>query len=124
MGLENKNILIAEDEYFNYIYLERILKSTQANLLWAKNGREAVDIFLAEKHIDLILMDIRMPGITGLEAFREIRSVDQKIPVIAQTAYSVMDEQEEFLTAGFNDYISKPIQKEELIGKISSLLKD
>jgi two-component system cell cycle response regulator DivK len=121
--LDNRKILIAEDEYFNYLYLETILRGSNVSLLWAKNGREAVDLFKNNPSIDVILMDIKMPGLTGVEAVHEIRSLNDKVPVIAQTAYAAVEDGDNYLETGFNDYICKPIQKDELIGKIKKLLQ-
>jgi two-component system, cell cycle response regulator DivK len=121
--LDKRRILIAEDEYLNYMYLEKILKGNNVSLVWAKNGKEAVDFFKNDKSIDVILMDINMPGVNGIEAFHEIRMVDPGIPVIAQTAYAMQEDKELYLDTGFNDYISKPIQREELVIKIKYLLK-
>jgi two-component system, cell cycle response regulator DivK len=123
MNLDNKKILVAEDEYFNFRYIERILRDTHVNLVWARNGEEAVSCYANDHSIELILMDIRMPGISGIDAFRQIRSVDKSVPVIAQTAYSFADNEEDLLDAGFSEYISKPIQREELITKIERLLQ-
>jgi CheY-like chemotaxis protein len=122
MKLDNRKILVAEDEYFNFRYIERILRDTHVSLVWAKNGEEAVRCFTNDHSIELILMDIRMPGLSGIDAFKQIRSVDQAVPVIAQTAYSFADNEEDLLDAGFSEYIAKPIQKEELIDKIERLL--
>jgi CheY-like chemotaxis protein len=124
MNLDNRKILVAEDEYFNFRYIERILRDTHVNLVWAKNGEEAVTCFTNDQSIELILMDIRMPGLSGIDAFKQIRSVDRVVPVIAQTAYSYADNEEDLLDAGFSEYIAKPIQREELINKIEKLLQD
>jgi len=125
---ENKNctILIAEDEEINYLYLEALLsvqESFKCNILRAKNGREAIEICRQNNNIDLVLMDLKMPVITGHQATREIKAIYPNIPIIAQTAYSSEEDKEKALHSGCDDFISKPINKEEIIYKISALLK-
>lgn len=89
-------------------------------MLRARTGKKAVDIVKGNSKIDLILMDIKMPGKSGLDATREIRKTDEKIPIIAQTAYAQVGDSDIAIEAGCNDYIPKPIQKNklfDLIGK-------
>ena len=104
----NKVILIAEDEESNYSFLEHVLKRTGVKILWAKNGKETVNIAKTEK-VDLILMDIRMPGMNGYEAAELIKQENTDIPIIAQTAYALKGEKELSLNSGCDDYIAKPI---------------
>ena len=106
-----KNILIAEDESLNYELLEFILKPLEANIIWAKNGKEALDITKSNAKIDLILMDIRMPILNGLEATKQIKTLSPNLPIIAQTAYAISGDKELALKAGCDNYISKPINK-------------
>src|SRR5512133_1526764 len=100
-----RKILIAEDDYFNFVYLEKVLKDAPIVILWAKNGQEAIEICKKDQTIDLILMDIRMPGMTGIEALRQIRLFNKDVPVVAQTAYSLDDDTMMLREAGFIDYI-------------------
>lgn len=124
--LTNKNsenssdikILIVEDEEFALIYLSQILKDICAKMVFAKNGKEAIEIFKANPDIDLILMDIKMPIMGGYEATAQIREFNKEIIIIAQTAYAMLDDSEKALNSGFNDYVSKPINKDVLISKI------
>ncbi|MEW5676114.1 response regulator [Flavobacterium enshiense] len=109
----SETILIAEDDNINFLLLEKIMKLKHYNIIRAKNGEEA--ILLAKNNtIDLILMDIKMPVLSGYDATLAIRKKDKKIPIIAQTAYSTLEEVNEIMKAGFTDYISKPINKESL----------
>lgn len=106
-------ILVAEDEEANFLLLEMWLKK-YCHLIHANDGHETVSIFEAKnKDIDLILMDIKMPYVNGIEATKEIRKANEKIPIIAQTAFIMDDEKEEIRNAGCNEIISKPIQREE-----------
>ena len=120
--LSDKVLLVVEDEESNYFLLERILKRTNAKVVWAKNGIEAVDI-TAKGEIDLILMDIRMPVMDGYEATEEIRKFNKTIPIIAQTAYALKGEKERSIAAGCDGYISKPIDPKELLETIIRSIK-
>jgi len=102
--------------------LEFFLEPTNTNILWAKNGKEAVDIVKENSEIDLILMDIRMPIINGLEATKIIKILYPKIPIIAQTAYAISGDKELALKTGCDDYISKPIVKAQLIDLLNKYL--
>ena len=116
-------ILIAEDEDVSFNYLSILLNHfSNLEILRAYNGIEAID--LANKHpdINLILMDIRMPIMSGLEASTKIRDFNKKVIIIAETAFALEGDREKTLEAGCNDYISKPINKKELIYKIEKWL--
>ena len=100
-------ILIAEDVESNYKLLEIILKK-EYELLWAKNGREAVDYAL-EHHPDAVLMDIKMPVMNGLDATKIIRGENKEIPIIMQTAYAFSSDKENAMNAGASEVLVKPI---------------
>ena len=117
-----KNILIAEDEETNYFYLETVLKRTGAVLFRARNGDEAVQVCKDQPNLDLVLMDIKMPELNGLDATRLIREFNVTLPIIAQTAYALVGERNKCLSAGCNDYISKPINRESLLKMITSFI--
>ncbi len=116
---KNKTILIAEDEESNFRYLEMLLKNKGIKLLRAESGDEAIEICKKENTIDLILMDIKMPGINGLEATRKIKELKPKIPIIIQTAYAMQNDEKISIEAGCDDYISKPINKERLLNLLN-----
>ena len=113
---EGKTILIAEDEIVNYMFLEVLLEETGAVLIHALDGQIAIDTVKNNPSIDLVLMDIKMPNVNGLDATRQIKAVRPQLPVIAQTAYAMQDDEYKALQAGCNDYISKPIDANKLIG--------
>ncbi len=120
---EKVTILIAEDEPSNYYVLEILLEETGSKILWAKDGNEAINMFKEYiDDIDIILMDIQMPNINGIEAAKAIKKLKKGIPVLAQTAYALDGDMEKFLDEGFDDYISKPIDSDLLIGKIRNLI--
>ncbi|MGE0088771.1 MAG: response regulator [Bacteroidales bacterium] len=118
---ENKIVLIAEDEQINYLFLKAVLKPTKAQLIWAKTGRETINYCISEK-IDIVLMDIKMPDLNGLEATIEIKKLNPKIPIIAQTAYVMEEDEEASIKAGCDDYISKPIRPDNLLTIMSKFL--
>ncbi len=112
---EGKTFLIAEDEEDNFRYLEVALSISNASLIWARNGAEAVDIFNRIDNIDLVLMDIKMPEMDGYTATKEIKLKSKGVPVIAQTAYAMSEEKEKSKQAGCDDYIAKPINYSDLL---------
>lgn len=121
LNWNNKTILIAEDEDSNYRYLEMVLNKTKANVVWAKDGLEAIE--LCKQYIpDLILMDIKMPNMDGLEATRKIKRVYPEIPIIAQTAFAMENDERLSLEAGCNSYLSKPIKANKLLEVLTTFL--
>lgn len=119
--LKKLKVIIAEDDELNGMYLKSILQPSCSALFLAKNGAEAITLLEQHSDTDLILMDIKMPGMDGFETTRHIRQTNPDIIIIAQTAYALAGDRETALDAGINDYITKPINKEtllELIGNI------
>jgi PAS domain S-box-containing protein len=116
---KGKTILIAEDEESNYKFLEMLLKNKGIKLLQAENGYEAVEICKGHTKIDLVLMDIKMPGMNGLEATRKIKELKPEIPIIIQTAYAMQNDEKISTEAGCDDYIAKPIKKEKLFSLVA-----
>lgn len=117
-----RTILIAEDEEINFIYLTEALSETKINIVRAMNGLEVVDIVKSNPNIELILMDIKMPEMNGYEATSIVKQMKPQVPVIAQTAYAMASDRENALSAGCDDYISKPVKKEKLLSIIQEYL--
>ncbi|MFC2128244.1 PAS domain S-box protein [Bacteroidota bacterium] len=115
----DKTILIAEDMDESYYLMENFLEETNATVLRAKNGSEAIEKCKKEKKIDLVLMDIRMPDMNGLEATEEIKKFRPDLPILAQTAYAIRGDKEKAYEAGCDDYLSKPISPDLLIEKMN-----
>lgn len=118
---ENKTILVADDELSNYQQLKISLSNTGAKILHAKNGLEAVEI-VQNNSIDLVLMDIKMPVMNGLEAARKIKSLEKGIPIIAQTAFTLEYDKQNTMESGCDAYLSKPITKSQLLSLISNFI--
>ncbi len=117
----NKVFLIAEDSILNYTFLEALLQRTQVKLKWAKNGKEAVEMCLENPNIDLVLMDIKMPLLDGLEAIAQIKQVREDLPIIVQTAYAMAEDRGKSIEAGANDHLTKPLNPEKLFGAIKRI---
>jgi len=107
-------ILIAEDDETSRQFLSILIKDFGNEILEAQSGNEAFELCRQHKDIDLILMDIQMPGMDGYEATRRIREFNKELIIIAQTAYGLSGDREKAIEAGCNDYISKPINKTKL----------
>lgn len=119
----NPNILIAEDVESNFLYLKAVLSKLNANVFWAKNGIEVLDICEKEALIDLVLMDLQMPEMNGYEATQLLKKKYPDLPVIAQTAFAMSDDREKALDAGCDDYLAKPIKSKDLLNITEKYLK-
>ena len=122
LDLHGKTILIAEDDKSSYLLLKGLLKGTNVNLLWAENGVEALEIFFSNPFIDLIMLDIKMPLMNGLDLVAEIRKTNKEIPIIAQTAYAMSEDKDNALAAGCNYYLPKPISYSELFNILKEIV--
>ncbi|MDO6802430.1 chemotaxis protein CheB [Wenyingzhuangia sp. 1_MG-2023] len=122
--IDGSTILIAEDIYVNKEYFKELLSSFSCTTIFVDNGKEAIDTYFSNKNVDIVLMDIRMPIVNGMEALKQILEKDPKAKIIAQTAYAMESDYDKFLELGFVDYISKPIMKEQLLSKIAFHLKN
>jgi CheY-like chemotaxis protein len=117
-----KKILVAEDTDSNYLLLSIILRKNY-EVLRALNGKEAVEMHRDVKP-DLILMEIKMPEMDGLEATRLIRKSDQDIPIVALTANAYDSDREKSIEAGCNSYMAKPVNATKLRELLASFLDD
>ncbi|MBI9059098.1 MAG: response regulator [Labilibaculum sp.] len=107
-------ILIVEDDETSALFLKTILKNFVQKIIYAKTGEQAIEECKSHVDFDLILMDIKMPGMSGYEATRQIRQFNKEVIIIAQTAFGLSGDKEKAINAGCNDYITKPINREEL----------
>jgi CheY-like chemotaxis protein len=113
-------ILIAEDDDTSYLFLEELLAKANCTIIRAYNGKEAIELVKNHPEINLILMDLKMPQIDGIEATQEIKKISPDVPIIAQTAYAMSKDKDDAINAGCSNYISKPIKKRELLKMIET----
>ena len=113
-------VLVAEDMESNYLLVSYILRKDY-NLLWAHDGEEAIEMYRTN-HVDIILIDMRMPRLGGLATAEQIRKTDKETPIIALTAFAFESDREQTEKAGCNDFVPKPINAELLLSKIKKLL--
>ena len=116
-------ILVAEDEEESDIFIQAVINVFSEEIFSAKNGIEALGICRNNPGIDLVLMDIKMPGMDGYEATRQIRLFNKELIIVAQTAFAQEGAREMAIEAGCNDYIAKPINKDELLALIQKYFK-
>ena len=114
-------IMIAEDTPYNYEYLSSILEKTGAHIVWAKDGIDVLNIYNSTK-IDLILMDIQLPEISGYEASTQIRLKDLNIPIIAQTAFAMAEDKQKCFDSGCNEVLVKPIRMDDVLTTVAKYL--
>jgi PAS domain S-box-containing protein len=119
---KDKTILIAEDDKMNFKLLEKALFKTQANILWAQDGMQAVELAKTHPEINVILMDIQMPKMNGYMATQEIKKFRKDTPVVAQTAFAMAGEKEKSLQMGCDNYITKPIMQKQLLEILGNYL--
>jgi len=112
--LHNLKVLIADDDFISQQILSLMLQDYCKEIILASNGVEAIEKFKIHKDLDLILMDSQMPEMNGFDATKIIRQMDQKIKIIAQTAFTMPDDVDQAIAAGCNGCLSKPIKKEQL----------
>lgn len=115
-------ILVAEDNDISFRLLDYVLTASNYKVIRAMNGKEAVDVFTKTPGINLVLTDLSMPVMDGIEATRHIREMDKNIPIVVQTGFSEPSEINKAIEAGCNSYITKPIRKDELLLMIREYL--
>jgi PAS domain S-box-containing protein len=116
----NLKILVVEDDEISELYIKKIIKAAGNEVYCARTGMEALNLCRSNSEIDLILMDIKMPDMNGYETTRQIRQFNKDVKIIAQTAFALVGDKEKAMEAGCNDYITKPINKKELMGLITN----
>lgn len=122
VDVNQKTLLIAEDEDTNYMLLVALLSGLKMNIIRAVNGAEAVSICRSNPNVNLVLMDIKMPEMDGFEATKCIKRFCPDLPVLAQTAFISESDKQKAIVCGCSDFISKPIDQKELYQKIGKLL--
>jgi len=120
---KNFLILLVEDDEFNYKYIYHIFTNSPFEILRARNGKEALELFEKENRINIILIDIKLPDISGIDIVRIIRSKDKKIPIICQTAARDDMINREIFDAGCNDILIKPFNKDDMINLVKKYVE-
>jgi len=123
IDIREAKVLIVEDDEYNAEYLKEILSDVGISYVHTQYGRKAVEI-CSEQQIHLVLMDVRLPDITGYEATSLIKKINPKIKIIIQTAYATLDDKEKAFDSGCDDYLSKPIKRDLLVSQINTYLKN
>lgn len=119
----NLKILVVEDENDNFEYLNVILTRMLCTVFHARDGKETLELIRLYPDLDMILLDIKLPDITGYELVKQIKAINARMPVIAQTAYALSEDRTKALEAGCDDYISKPVKREELRELITTYIR-
>lgn len=119
---ENKTILIVEDDLISYQYIEALLSRTNVRLIHVKNAEDAIEVCNINNNLNLILLDIQLPFMNGVEAARLIRKNNKAVPIITQTANAIHDEGKSCIDAGCNAIIAKPIDPDEFFNLINKLI--
>ena len=116
-GLQDRKVLIVDDDVRNIFALTSVLERHQMEVVYAENGRDGIHVLQATPAIDLVLMDIMMPGMDGYETIREIRALPdfKQLPIIALTAKAMKSDREKCIEAGASDYITKPVDTDQLL---------
>jgi PAS domain S-box-containing protein len=123
-GFKNDGvILIVEDELYNYLFAEYVLKDRGYRIIHSETGQKAIEYIRLYPEISLVIMDIRLPDISGYRVTREIKLMRPDLPVIALTALALSGDRESAMAAGCDHYLKKPITKEKLIESISYFLE-
>ncbi|GAB1594875.1 HAMP domain-containing protein [Lysobacter claricitrinus] len=122
--LQNKRVLVVDDDMRNIFALSIVLERHGMEVLTANNGREAVEKVTSDRDIDIVLMDIMMPGMDGYDTMRAIRSDPEAraIPIVALTAKAMKGDREKCLEAGASDYLAKPVVTDQLLGVLRQWL--
>ncbi|MBU2555945.1 MAG: response regulator [Bacteroidetes bacterium] len=121
-NFSEKVILIVEDTETSNRFYNAALSRTNATLLWALNGDEALKRVAEHSSIDAILLDLNLPGMSGFEVLKTIRITNKEVPIIVQTAYVLSGEEATCYELGATDFISKPIMLDHLLGTLNKYL--
>lgn len=121
-NLNQKTILVVEDEERNWLLIRDIIELCNGIAIWAESGMQAIDKISNDDQIKMVLMDLQLPFMSGIETTRKIREINKKIPVIAQTAFSDPELLHKCTKAGCNKYILKPLSIKEMYNILGDYL--
>ena len=117
---EGKTILVVEDDEISLEFLKELFEPYKIKIIEVLNGKEAIEACKTNPEINLVLMDVQLPVLNGRDAMKEIKKIRPDLPVIAQTAFAMSGDREKYLSEGFDSYISKPINLQELLSIIEN----
>ncbi len=117
-----KKILVAEDEQYNFELVRIIFNREGFEVLRATNGQEAIDLVESDNDIGLIMMDIKMPGMNGVDATIEIKRQHPDLPIVAVTAFATQEDRNVCINSGCDDFMSKPIDRIHLVNIVRKLM--
>jgi PAS domain S-box-containing protein len=120
--ISQKTVVVAEDDPTNYYLIREYLADTSAEIWHAQDGRQVVEMCRQQEEIDLILMDIKMPVMDGITALQEIKKLRSGIPVVALTAYAYENDKNNLMEKGFDSYLSKPVDQDQLLNQVKKIL--
>jgi len=122
--LPGKKVLVVDDDMRNIFALSAVLEEQDMNVLSADNGRDAIGILQDQPDVDIVLMDIMMPEMDGIDTMREIRKIPElkSLPIVAVTAKAMKGDREKCIEAGAWDYLSKPVDTEQLYAVLRAWL--
>ena len=118
-GKKLKKILVVEDDETSFEFIKTILKKENFTLIHAWNGNDGISLYEKNKDIDLIILDIKLPGMNGYEVLKAIRENDTHIPIIAQTAFVIGEDRKKAIDSGFDEFLAKPYKKDDLLKRIN-----
>jgi two-component system, cell cycle response regulator DivK len=119
---EGKVILAVEDDEISLEFLKELFEPYKVSLLYANNGQTAIDICKTNPKVELILMDVQLPILNGKLAMLEIKKFRPELPIIAQTAFAMSGDKERYIQEGFDEYVAKPINVQELLSLVEKYL--
>lgn len=114
-----KKILVVEDDESSFEFIKTILSKENFTLIHAWNGNDGITLYEKNKDIDLIILDIKLPGMNGYEVLKAIRENNSHIPIIAQTAFVIGEERKKAIDSGFDEFLAKPYKKNDLLNRIN-----
>ena len=123
-NISRKTVWVVDDDLPSYQLIEELLSDIDVTLRHFDSGNNLIDLFRDSDTPDLVIMDVQLPGVDGLELTRQIKEVDSSVPVIAYTSYAMPGDKDRCLKSGCNEYISKPIELDSFFEKVTKYLSD
>ena len=118
----DKTILVVEDVETNLLFIQAAISKTGINIIWDKDGMEAIEKVQTEPSINIVLMDLRMPKLDGFKATEVIKNIRNELPVIAQTTYTEDYDKDRVFDAGCDAYLAKPIRLDALLETLQKFI--